>query len=243
MGLFEKKYCDICGEKIGLLGNRKLEDGNLCKECASKLSPWFSERRQSTVDEIKQQLAYREANRDKVAAFNVTRTLGGTTKVLFDEDKGELIVASGSNWKDDNPDVVDFSQVTGCDVEVQENRTELMQQGEDGLSRSYDPPRYDLDYDFRVTIHVNSPWFSDMYFNVNDNTVEQRGSVEYNECQRRADEIKEAVEQLRQGTRDKVASANAPRQKVSCPHCDASTFPDASGCCEFCGGALPSATS
>ena len=25
MGLFDKKYCDICGEKIGLLGNRKLE--------------------------------------------------------------------------------------------------------------------------------------------------------------------------------------------------------------------------
>ena len=34
MGLFDKKYCDICGEKIGLLGNRKLEDGNLCKDCA-----------------------------------------------------------------------------------------------------------------------------------------------------------------------------------------------------------------
>lgn len=29
-GIFDKKYCDICGEKIGLLGNRKLEDGNLC---------------------------------------------------------------------------------------------------------------------------------------------------------------------------------------------------------------------
>ena len=26
MGLFDKKYCDICGEKIGLLGNRKVED-------------------------------------------------------------------------------------------------------------------------------------------------------------------------------------------------------------------------
>ena len=24
MGLFDKKICDICGEKIGLLGNRKL---------------------------------------------------------------------------------------------------------------------------------------------------------------------------------------------------------------------------
>ena len=34
MGLFDKKVCDICGEKIGLLGNRKLDDGNLCKDCA-----------------------------------------------------------------------------------------------------------------------------------------------------------------------------------------------------------------
>ena len=42
MGLFDKKYCDICGEKIGLLGNRKLADGNLCKDCAAKLSPWFT---------------------------------------------------------------------------------------------------------------------------------------------------------------------------------------------------------
>ena len=47
MGLFDKKYCDICGEKIGLLGNRKLENGNLCKNCAKKLSPWFSDRRSS----------------------------------------------------------------------------------------------------------------------------------------------------------------------------------------------------
>lgn len=46
MGLFDKKICDICGEKIGLLGNRKLDDGNLCKDCAKKLSPWFEERRQ-----------------------------------------------------------------------------------------------------------------------------------------------------------------------------------------------------
>lgn len=49
MGLFDKKICDICGEKIGLLGNRKLDDGNLCKDCAKKLSPWFEERRHSTV--------------------------------------------------------------------------------------------------------------------------------------------------------------------------------------------------
>ena len=44
MGLFDKKFCDFCGNKIGLLGNRKLEDANMCKECASKLSPWFKSR-------------------------------------------------------------------------------------------------------------------------------------------------------------------------------------------------------
>ncbi len=49
-----KKVCDICGEKIGLLGNRKLDDGNLCKDCAKKLSPWFEERRHSTVEDIKE---------------------------------------------------------------------------------------------------------------------------------------------------------------------------------------------
>ena len=37
--LFEKKTCDICGGEIGLLGNRKLADGNMCKDCAKKLSP------------------------------------------------------------------------------------------------------------------------------------------------------------------------------------------------------------
>lgn len=74
--LFDKKQCSICGGDIGLLGNRKLEDGNCCKNCAAKLSPWFSERRQSTVEDIKAQLEYRETNQEKVAAFHATRHLG-----------------------------------------------------------------------------------------------------------------------------------------------------------------------
>ena len=51
--IFEKKICSICGGEIGLLGNRKLEDGDCCKKCAAKLSPWFDERRHSTVEQIK----------------------------------------------------------------------------------------------------------------------------------------------------------------------------------------------
>lgn len=106
--MFEKKNCDICGGEIGLLGNKKLEDGNLCKECASKLSPWFSDRRRSTVDQIREQLDWREANQQRVAQFNPTRTLGNDMKVILDEDAGRFIVTRSSRWREANPDVPIF---------------------------------------------------------------------------------------------------------------------------------------
>ena len=107
--IFEKKSCDICGGEIGLLGNRKLEDGNLCKECAKKLSPFFSERRRSTVEQIREQLDYREANKDRVAGFNTTRTLRGDTKVLLDEDAQCFNPSPPRRGGGDaNPDVMDF---------------------------------------------------------------------------------------------------------------------------------------
>ena len=121
--LFEKKECAICGGEIGLLGNRKLEDGNCCKNCAAKLSPWFNDRRQSTVEEIKEQLAYREANKEKVAAFHITRTLGEDTKVLLDEDAGLFMVTASRNLADANPDVLAFSDVTGCKLDIDDRKT------------------------------------------------------------------------------------------------------------------------
>ena len=135
MGLFDKKYCDICGEKIGLLGNRKLENGNLCKHCANKLSPWFSDRRSSTVEEIKAQLAYREENREKVASFHTTRTLGTVTKVLLDEDAGKFIVTRARDLAEANPDVLDFADVTGCNLDIDESRCEILREDQDACVR------------------------------------------------------------------------------------------------------------
>ena len=108
--LFEKKECSICGGEIGLLGNRKLEDGNMCKNCAAKLSPWFEDRRSSTIAQVNEQLAYREDNKTKVAAFNVTRTLGKNPKVLLDEDAGVFIVTMENDWQAENPDVLSFTE-------------------------------------------------------------------------------------------------------------------------------------
>ena len=172
MGLFDKKYCDICGEKIGLLGNRKLEDGNLCKNCAAKLSPWFTERKQSTVEEIKEQLAYREANKEAVAAFHTTRTLGKDIKVLLDEDNGKFMVTSARNIAEANPDVLSFGDVTGCDLDIEEGRTEIEYEDREGNRQSFNPRRYAYHYDFYMTIHVNHPYFEEIRFKLNDSSVD-----------------------------------------------------------------------
>ena len=86
MGLFDKKYCDICGEKIGLLGNRKLENGNLCKNCARKLSPWFSDRRNSTVEEIKAQLDQYVIGQDDAKKTLAVAVYNHYKRIFMNED-------------------------------------------------------------------------------------------------------------------------------------------------------------
>ena len=280
MGLFDKKYCDICRGKIGLLGNRKLEDGNLCKDCAAKLSPFFSERRQSTVEEIRAQLAYREDNKSTVAAFHTTRSFGRNTKILLDEDARKFMVTAARNLVEANPDVLDYSQVTGCNLDIDEHKTELKHPGPDGKQVSYVPPRYEYSYDFRVIISVNHPYFDSITVRLNPNAVKvgqqpigrvdrhnagaanvsavtgkivsnvlgvlagQETSTiaswnpEYNEYYNMGQEIVNTLTQAREGIRREVIDRNAPKMAVTCPWCGATTTPDASGCCEYCGGSL-----
>ncbi|MBR5291466.1 MAG: 50S ribosomal protein L32 [Clostridia bacterium] len=260
MGLFDKKYCDVCGEKIGLLGNRKLEDGNLCKHCANKLSYWFDDRRRSTVAQIKEQLAYREENLEKVKQFNITRVMGRDTRVVIDEDKGWFMVARTGNYLEENPDVLEFSQVTGCDFDVDEDRGEHKRQNAEGEYVSYIPPRYYWDYDFTMKIHVKHPYFDEMSFELNDSGVriepdyaaaaaafgrpamgfqfDPTAHPDYRQYVDMGNEIKAVLSQARQNLRDSINAAKAPKQRVNCPACGATTMPDAHGCCEYCGSAL-----
>ena len=253
MGLFDKKYCDICGEKIGLLGNRKLENGNLCKNCAQKLSPWFSDRRNSTVEEIKEQLAYREANKERVTVFHMTRTLGTDTKVLLDEDAGTFMVTRARNLVEANPDVLDFADVTGCNLDIDESRSEIKREDKDGKKVSYNPPRYEYSYDFYITIFVNNPYFDEMRFKINSSSVDitpsamrpgmtavcnPESNVEYRNYKKLGEEIRQVLTQVREDVREKIEQEAAPKAAVTCPYCGATTTPDANGCCEFCGGAV-----
>lgn len=282
--LFEKKECAFCGGEIGLLGNRKLEDGNMCKHCAAKLSPWFEDRRQSTVEQIREQLEYRETNKEKVSAFNTTRTLGEDTKILLDEDAGVFMVTSARDLAEENPDVLSFADVTGCELDIEEDEEEITRTDKEGKKIPYNPPRYRYSYDFYIVIHVRNPYFDEIRFRLNDSSVEiqppappvrpmvpgggararaelnrpdvaaaigrtafggaPRGrfdperDVDYRRYKEMGGEIKALLLQIRQQTRDEKAAAAAPKAAVTCPYCGATTTPDPSGCCEYCGGSV-----
>ena len=189
MGLFDKKNCDICGEKIGLLGNRKLDDGNLCKNCASKLSPWFEERRHSTVEDIKRQLEYREKNKNAVRSFSITREFSADRyHVFIDDNKGMFAIAFNMS-EQDNPDIVPLSAITSCRLDIDEQRVEEEYKDQDGESRSYVPPRYNYSYDYKIKLGVNTSWFDDMDFRLNTFSISSDNRRELMEVEQTAYQI------------------------------------------------------
>ena len=55
---------------------------------------------------------------------------------MLDEDAGLLIITSQTRWRDANPDIIEFSQVLGCDMDIDEHRTEIYRETKDGERKS-----------------------------------------------------------------------------------------------------------
>ncbi len=194
MAMFEKKFCDFCGEKIGLLGNRKLEDGNMCKDCASHISPWLTESRRTTVAEMKEHLAYREANKVKLQSFRPTQTLGNNTKVYIDRNAGTFCVTRQSSPAAANADLLSLSDVTGVDIKIDEDKDEIFMEV-NGQKQSYNPRRYKYEYEFSIEIRVNNRWFNEINFKLSDQTQKPESRVDelYRRYEQQAYEIKSAL--------------------------------------------------
>ena len=144
--------------------------------------------------------------------------------------------------------------MTGCNLDIDESRSELKREDKDGKEVSYNPPRYEYSYDFYITIFVNNPYFNEIRFQVNSSSIDitpppsarpgmparcnPETNVEYRNCKKLGEEIRQALTQVRKDVREKIEQAAAPKMAVTCPYCGATTTPDASGCCEYCGGAV-----
>ena len=177
MGLFDvfkKKDCEICGKEVGMFGYKKLEDGEICKDCVKLLSPWFDDRRHSTVEQIKAQLAYREENKAALNAFRPTVAYGERYTLRAELVNGvptRFVIERGDNYKDENADIVNFKDVTSFNIDVREHDREIKYRNSKGEEVSYHPPRYEYSYDFYAEINVNHPYFNEMRFQINRDTI------------------------------------------------------------------------
>lgn len=186
MALFEKKTCSACGAKIGLLGGHKLSDGNLCKDCAKKLSPWFSDYKAASTESINYQLADREENRKRLAAFKTTKCFGEFGAILIDEEAGVFAAIDDSATSlfgerkeitdisqiiDRNPDVVRFDQVTDVDIDIVQTQREE-KQTVDGQQVSYNPKHILYMYTFYAVIKLNHPYISLIRVQLNNDAVQ-----------------------------------------------------------------------
>lgn len=177
MGLFDrfkKQDCEICGKEVGMFGYKKLEDGEICKDCIKLLSPWFDDRRHSTVDQIKQQISYREENRAALVGFRPTMAFGERYTLRAELENGmptRFVVERTDNYKEENADIISFRDVISFNIDVQESKRELMARNSKGEEISYNPPRYEYSYDFYAEIRVNHPYFDEITFQLNRESV------------------------------------------------------------------------
>ena len=178
MGLFDrfkKQDCEICGKEVGMFGYKKLEDGEICKDCVKLLSPWFEDRRHATVAQIKEQIAYRERNAKELEGFTVSRVIGEAYKMYIEEVNDvpvRFFVTDASDYKAANPDIISFKDVMSCVTDIEVRDEEMKQRDAEGKMVSYNPPRYKQHHNFYIKMQIrNNPYFDDIRFHVNRGVV------------------------------------------------------------------------
>ena len=189
MGLFSKKECDVCKKKMALMEGYKCADGTICNDCKKKMSPLFTDYKNTTITQIKGQLTYREENAQRVKAFVAAETFGEYPKVMVDE----------------NPDVFDLSDIQNVLVEIEENKRELHFTNKKGKTCSYKPARYEFTYQFKVNIQTNHPFIKMISLKITkedvkiisemqDKEVMVQSNEKYQESLQVANALKDALE-------------------------------------------------
>lgn len=131
MGLFEKKFCDLCNEKVNMLTRLKLSDGFLCSDCKKKLSCLSGSWGERSVSDVKAHLEARENNRQKYAQFHMSAGAGVRDKIMVDMSNGKFCFNIGRDYSENNPEVFDFSQL--MDFYLKESYTDERDSDDDGI--------------------------------------------------------------------------------------------------------------
>ena len=237
MGLFDKKFCAVCGEKAKLLGRKKLSDGNyICEDCQDMCSQFIADFDQYDTDDIMSHLEFMKENEPLVNDFTVTRVVGSDYKLYIDDTKRRWILTADPDWRDGNPDVISFDAVLGCSVEVTEDRDEISNSYTDSDGDyQHRPPTIIYSYDFFLHVPVEHPWISEVYVQLNEESIEGADSPAHRSFERQGEELKAAFQDMMNSRLDDIAKQNEPQKAVVCPHCGATVVPGRDGRCEYCG--------
>lgn len=179
MGLFDvfkKKDCEICGKEVGVFGYKKLEDGEICKDCVGLLSPWFDDRRHSTVEQIKTQLAMREQNKKDLAGFSHGISFGDYYTIFVELVGGvptRFVVSNTENYKSENADIISFKNLSSFAIDERERREEEKYTNDKGERVSHIPPKFTYEYDFYLKLQITGiPYIDEISFRLNRRTIE-----------------------------------------------------------------------
>ena len=170
-----------------------------------------------------------------------------------------LILMDVQTENRENGLILNYSQLTGSHLDIDEGRRELRRTDKDGKQASYDPPRYEYSYNFDFTVTVDTPYFDEMSFRLNPRpiileseapsvfslvrSIDPSYNIEYRRYIQLADEMRAAVDQAyavshAAPTANRVQNIPTPAASVEwiCPACGGS---NTGKFCEYCGTPRP----
>ena len=101
----------------------------------------------------------------------------------------------------------------GVDTDIRENKEEIFYEDSEGNEKSYVPPRYACDYEFNVTIRVDSPWFDEIELELSDgNRPDSPYTHLYRQYEQRLHELSDIL--MRRDDRKRVWDGNGMMNRV-----------------------------
>lgn len=216
MGLFEKKFCVLCGEKAGLFTRAKLSDGYLCGKCEGKCSDYLTNYGDMTKEDIEAHLKAREENKALYDQFRETESVGCNDDIRIDGTHGWFVVAHGGNYNNGNPDVFSFDQIMRSDTretfETIHPDNGPDHPGADPNGRPNRPPIRRLDHLY-VRIVLDHPYAREIEFDALNRIAPT--PYEIDEAYRSARNIEDALMRMHRHAQDYQAAPEPESAKAA----------------------------
>ncbi len=132
MGLFKKKKCEFCGDKIGAFNRgKRFADGELCSDCSGELSHnWHDTAKHTLADAVKH-IEERKNNLEALKEeFNPASYYGFRPTLFVDEERKLFCITLGGaresydgvpRYVNENADLFSFSQLEDTMISSSDN--------------------------------------------------------------------------------------------------------------------------